>query len=312
MKKQFDTVLPEIIKKQEALYRTSLELFYGTFQEFEVALKTRDDAITNRQCKIAVSFATKTETVQKSSENIFIGVQKSKRSQPTPFPTTMTTTSKNHNESNTSISSENDSKLDEKLEEKSEDKSEDKSENFNQEVFDDSKSSSASPKAGRSTFDELHSQAAEDIGREDDSFSEDSKEESGEESDFDMDELEKEETVKSMKPFATEENDLKGGENTDTVTETTATEEPDQNSSVKSDDKSAASQVEALLKALKDGTDKAKNEEIEESSEELIIRRFRVKFNFDSTDVSHPKRYFSKRPYRINLPSPRSEWRKYE
>lgn len=295
MKKQFDTVLPEIIKKQEALYRTSLELFYGTFQEFEVALKTRDDAVTNRQCKIAVSFATKTETVQKSSENVFIGVQKSKRSQPTPFPTTMTTTSKNHNESNTSISSENDSKPDEKFEEKSEDKSEDKFANFNEEVFDDSKSSSTSPKAGRSTFEELHSQAAKDIAREDDSFSEDSKEESGEESEFDMDELEKEETVKSMKPFATVENDkndLKDEENTDTVTETTVIEEPDQNSSVKSHDKSAASQVEALLKALKDGTDKAKNEEIEESSEELIIRRFRVKFNFDSTDVSNFQKSF--------------------
>ena len=296
MKKQFDTVLPEIIKKQEALYRTSLELFYGTFQEFEVALKTRDDAVTNRQCKIAVSFATKTETVQKSSENVFIGVQKSKRSQPTPFPTTVTTASKNHNESNTSISSENDSKPDEKFEEKSEDKSEDKSENFDEEVFDNSKSSSASPKTGRSTFEELHSQGAEDIAREDDSFSEDSKEETGEDSDFDMDELEKEETVKSMKPFATDENDkndLKDDENTDTVTETTAIEEPEQNSSDKSDGKSAASQVEALLKALKDGTDKVKNEEIEESSQELIIRRFRVKFNFDSADVSHSKIYFS-------------------
>ena len=292
MKKQFDTVLPEIIKKQEALYRTSLELFYGTFQEFEEAHKTRDDAITNRQCKIAVSFATKSEAVQKSSENVFIGVQKSKRSQPTPFPTTTSTTSKNHNESNTSISSLNDKKPDENIEEKSDDKSE------NEEVFDESKSSTDSPKKGRSTFEELHSQAAVEIVHEDDSFSEDSKEESGEESDFDMDELEKEETVKSMKPFSPEDNDkddLKD-EVTDIVTETTIIEESEQNSSVKSDDKSAASQVEALLKALKDGTDKMKSEEkeeIEESSQELVLRRFRVKFNFDSTDVSHFQKYVS-------------------
>ena len=290
MKKQFDTVLPEIIKKQEALYRTSLELFYGTFQEFEAAQKTRDDAITNRQCKIAVTFASKTEVVQKSSENVFISVQKSKRSQPTPFPTTMPETSKNHNESNTSISSENDAKPDEKLEEKSEDKSENKTEDFNEEVFDDSKSSSDSPKTGRSTFEELHSQAAEDIAH--DSFSEASEEESGEESGFDLDEVEREENVKSMKPFTTEENDkndFKDEENMISVLENTVIEDADQNSSNQSDDKSAASQVEALLKALKDGTDKMKTEEKEEfgePSQELISHRFRVKFNFDSSDVS--------------------------
>ena len=116
-----------------------------------------------------------------------------------------------------------------------------------------------------------------------------------------MDELEKEETVKSMKPFATEENDtndLKDEENTDTVTETTVIEQPEQNSSDKSDDKSAASQVEALLKALKDGTDKVKNEANEQ---ELIISRFRVKFNFDSADVSHSKIYFYKHLYNPTL-----------
>ena len=271
MKKQFDTVFPEIIKKQEALYRTSLELFYGTFEEFESAHNARGDAITNRQCKIAVTFASKTVAVQKSSENVFLNVKKLKRSQPTPFPTTLST-SENKSESNTSISSE--------LDVKPEDSN--KPEDTNEEVFEDFKSSTESPTT-RSTFEELHSQAVEkrpsdDKDDPDDSFSEDSDEESAEESSvkFDLDELENAEAAKTINQ-SKDEDDRNDGKTNEKV------KEDEENSSAKSDDKSAASQVEALLEKLKAGTSDIKSEEI---PKELIHRRFRVKFDFNSANVS--------------------------
>ena len=287
MKKQFDTVFPEIIKKQEALYRTSLELFYGTFQEFESAHKTRDGAITDRQCKIAVSFAPKTEAVQKSSENVFVSVQKSKRLQPTPFPTAKTTSTNQH-ESSSSISSEHDIK--------NEDKG--KPEDSNEEVFDNSKCSNESPEISpkRSTFEELHSQAVETRPPEekddnDDSFSENSEEESGEDSSgfqFDLDELEKAESAKTENAITQQKNDNdhdpEQKEESDEVN--IGTEDSEDNSSPNCDDKTAASQVEELLKALKDGTSSTETVELEESPKELILRRFRVKFDFDSADVS--------------------------
>ena len=273
LKKQFDTVFPEIIKKQEALYRTSLELFYGTFEEFESAHNARGDAITNRQCKIAVTFAPKTEAVQKSSENVFLNVKKLKRSQPTPFPTTLSTCG-NKSESNTSISSEPDVK--------SEDNS--KHEDTNEEVFEDSKSSAESP-TRRSTFEELHSQAVEtrpsdDKDDPDDSFSEDSEEESAEESSvkFDLDELENAEAAKTISQPKDEDDCID-----EKINDVEKVKEDEESPSTKSDDKSATSQVEALLEKLKAGTSDNKSAE---TPEELIHRRFRVKFDFNSADVS--------------------------
>ena len=273
LKKQFDTVFPEIIKKQEALYRTSLELFYGTFEEFESAHNARGDAITNRQCKIAVTFAPKTEAVQKSSENVFLNVKKLKRSQPTPFPTTLSTCG-NKSVSNSSISSEPDVK--------SEDNN--KHEDTNEEVFEDSKSSAESP-TRRSTFEELHSQAVEtrpsdDKDDPDDSFSEDSEEESAEESSvkFDLDELEDAEAAKTISQPKDEDDCID-----EKMNDVEAVKETEENSSAKIEDKSATSQVEALLEKLKAGTSDNKSAG---TPEKLIHRRFRVKFDFNSADVS--------------------------
>ena len=65
--------------------------------------------------------------------------------------------------------------------------------------------------------------------------------------------------------------------------EWTNEEETEENSSAKIEDKSATSQVEALLEKLKAGTSDNKSAG---TPEKLVHRRFRVKFDFNSADVS--------------------------